>query len=138
MPYHLEGRLLEVCTCGANCPCQPSGQPDGSDCDAVNAWHIDRGAIDGTFMIKEIFPAVDTKDPGFGDTVPDQHYLLDGGSDGEYVWMVRMEYFMHHTPTPAWLLNRVDESYSSVKDKIEPLGALVSTKLLYDTMLKDG
>ena len=48
MPYHLEGRLLELCTCGAQCPCQPSGQPDGSDCDAVNAWHIDRGAIDGT------------------------------------------------------------------------------------------
>lgn len=48
MPYHLEGRLLELCTCGAQCPCQPSGQRDSGDCDAVNAWHIDRGAIDGT------------------------------------------------------------------------------------------
>ena len=84
------------------------------------------------FMIKEIFPTVDTKDPGFGDTGPDQHYLLDGGSDGEYVWMVRMEYFIHHTPTPTWLLDRVTESYSSVKDKIEPFGTLASTKLLYD------
>ena len=48
MPYHLEGRLLEACTCGAQCPCQPGGQPDSGACDAVNAWHIDRGAIDGT------------------------------------------------------------------------------------------
>jgi hypothetical protein len=48
MPYQLKGRLLEVCTCGAQCPCQPTGQPDAGACDAVNAWHIDRGAIDGT------------------------------------------------------------------------------------------
>jgi hypothetical protein len=48
MPYHLEGRLLEVCTCGERCPCRPSGKPDGGTCNAVNAWHIDQGAIDGT------------------------------------------------------------------------------------------
>ena len=47
MPYNLEGRLLEVCTCGEQCPCQPSGMSDGGTCTAVNAWHIDRGAIDG-------------------------------------------------------------------------------------------
>ena len=47
MPYHLEGRLLEVCTCGAQCPCQPTGRPDSGACEAMNAWHIDRGAIDG-------------------------------------------------------------------------------------------
>lgn len=48
MPYHLEGRLLELCTCGAYCPCRADGQPDGGDCDAVNTWHIDHGTIDGT------------------------------------------------------------------------------------------
>jgi hypothetical protein len=48
MPYHLEGRLLELCSCGAYCPCQPTGERDDSDCDAVNAWCIDQGTIDGT------------------------------------------------------------------------------------------
>jgi hypothetical protein len=84
------------------------------------------------FMIREIFPAVNTQEPGVEDMGPDQHFLLDGGSDGEYVWMIRLEYFIHQTPTPNWLLNRVTESYSSVKDKIEPFGSLVSTRLLYD------
>ena len=84
------------------------------------------------FMIREIFPTVNTQDPGGEDMGPDQHFLLDGGSDGEYVWMIRLEYFIHQTPTPTWLSNRVTESYSSVEDKIEPLGALVSTRLLTD------
>jgi hypothetical protein len=48
MAYRLEGRLVEVCTCGARCPCRREGEPDGGTCDAVNAWHIDRGTIDGT------------------------------------------------------------------------------------------
>jgi hypothetical protein len=48
MAYQLEGRLLELCTCGARCPCRPEGEPDGGTCDAVNTWHIDRGTIGGT------------------------------------------------------------------------------------------
>ncbi len=48
MAYQLEGRLLDVCTCGAQCPCRKDGEPDGGTCDAVNVWHIDRGTIDGT------------------------------------------------------------------------------------------
>jgi hypothetical protein len=48
MTYQLEGRLLEVCTCGAYCPCRVSGEPDSGTCDAVNAWHFDKGIIDGT------------------------------------------------------------------------------------------
>ncbi len=43
MAYHLEGRLLEACTCGAQCPCRAEGEPDGSDCEAVNAWHVEQG-----------------------------------------------------------------------------------------------
>jgi hypothetical protein len=48
MAYQLEGRLLEVCTCGTHCPCQADGEPDGGTCDAVNTWHIDKGTIEGT------------------------------------------------------------------------------------------
>jgi hypothetical protein len=45
MAYRLEGRLLEVCTCGARCPCRAEGERDEGRCDAVNAWHIDRGTV---------------------------------------------------------------------------------------------
>jgi hypothetical protein len=48
MSYQLNGRLLEICTCGAYCPCRVTGEPDGGACDAVNAWHIDQGTINGT------------------------------------------------------------------------------------------
>jgi hypothetical protein len=45
--YQLEGRLLEVCTCGVLCPCWVGADPDGGTCDGVIAWHIDRGTIQG-------------------------------------------------------------------------------------------
>ena len=45
--YELEGRLLEVCTCGVLCPCWVGADPDGGTCDAVAAWHVDRGTIQG-------------------------------------------------------------------------------------------
>jgi hypothetical protein len=83
-------------------------------------------------MIREVFPAVSTHDAGFGDNEPDQHFLLDGDSDRKYVWMIRLAYFVHATPTPTWMLNRVEESYASVKDKIEPFGTLVSSRAFYD------
>jgi len=47
MAYQLEGRMLEVCTCKAVCPCWVGEDPDGGTCDGVIAWHIDRGTIDG-------------------------------------------------------------------------------------------
>src|SRR3974377_1430186 len=48
MPYHLEGRLLEVCDCKVLCPCWIGEDPDNGTCDAVLAYHIDKGTIDGT------------------------------------------------------------------------------------------
>jgi hypothetical protein len=47
MPYHLEGDLLEVCTCNTLCPCWVGEDPDGGTCDSSLAYHIDRGEIDG-------------------------------------------------------------------------------------------
>src|SRR6266545_5972358 len=47
MGYELEGRLLEVCNCNILCPCWVGGDPDNGSCDAIAAWHIDRGVIDG-------------------------------------------------------------------------------------------
>jgi hypothetical protein len=47
MAYSLEGRLLEVCTCKAVCPCWVGEDPDNGTCDGSLAWHIDKGTIDG-------------------------------------------------------------------------------------------
>ena len=45
--YQLEGRLLEVCTCGVLCPCWVGADPDGGTCDSAVAWHVDHGMIQG-------------------------------------------------------------------------------------------
>jgi hypothetical protein len=87
------------------------------------------------FMLNEIFPSVDTRELGRAPSVelaPDQHFLLGGRGFEEYVWMVRLEYFIHHTPLPTWLGRRAREGYASVKDKIEQFGTRTSTELLYD------
>ncbi len=48
MSYQLEGRIIEVCTCNVVCPCWVGGDPDGDGtCQAIVAWHIDNGTIDG-------------------------------------------------------------------------------------------
>ena len=47
MAYHLEGRLLEVCDCRVLCPCWIGEDPDNGTCDSMQAWHIDKGSIDG-------------------------------------------------------------------------------------------
>ncbi len=45
--YHVEGRLLEVCTCKAICPCWIGDDPDGGTCDSSLAWHVDSGTVEG-------------------------------------------------------------------------------------------
>ena len=47
MAYDLKGSLLEVCDCDVLCPCWVGENPDNDSCEAIVAWHIDRGAIDG-------------------------------------------------------------------------------------------
>jgi len=47
MGYKLEGTILEVCDCNVLCPCWIGEDPDNGTCDAVVAWHIDKGEIDG-------------------------------------------------------------------------------------------
>lgn len=48
MAYQLEGKLLEVCDCNVLCPCWIGEDADNTTCDAVVAYHIDKGTIDGT------------------------------------------------------------------------------------------
>jgi hypothetical protein len=47
MAYRLEGKLLEVCSCDVLCPCWVGEDPDGETCEAIVAWHIDKGVING-------------------------------------------------------------------------------------------
>ena len=47
MAYELEGRILEVCDCNVLCPCWIGEDPDNGTCDAVVAYHIDAGTVDG-------------------------------------------------------------------------------------------
>jgi hypothetical protein len=47
MAYQLEGRLLEVCTCKAVCPCWVGEDPDGGHCEGLLAWHIEKGQVNG-------------------------------------------------------------------------------------------
>jgi hypothetical protein len=47
MPYQIEGRLLEVCTCNVLCPCWVGEDPDGGTCDGTLAWHVDSGKVNG-------------------------------------------------------------------------------------------
>ena len=47
MGYQLEGSLLEVCNCDVLCPCWVGDDPDNGTCDAMQAYQIQRGTIDG-------------------------------------------------------------------------------------------
>jgi len=47
MAYQLEGRLLEVCDCNVLCPCWIGEDPDNGTCDAIMAWQVDKGTVDG-------------------------------------------------------------------------------------------
>jgi hypothetical protein len=49
--WRLEGTYIENCNCDVVCPCGASGFSAPADydrCNAVLAWHIDAGEVDGT------------------------------------------------------------------------------------------
>jgi hypothetical protein len=45
--YVVEGSLLEACSCRTLCRCWIGEDPDGGSCDSFNAYHIDKGEIEG-------------------------------------------------------------------------------------------
>jgi len=45
--YAITGTLLEACSCRTLCRCWIGEDPDGGACDAFNAYHIDKGEING-------------------------------------------------------------------------------------------
>jgi hypothetical protein len=63
MAYELEGRILEVCDCNVLCPCWIGEDPDNGTCDAVVAYHIDAGTVDGVDVSGRTYASV-THIPG--------------------------------------------------------------------------
>lgn len=45
--YTLQGTLLEACSCNVLCPCWIGENPDRGTCDSFNAYHFDKGEING-------------------------------------------------------------------------------------------
>jgi hypothetical protein len=45
--YHLEGTMLEACSCNVLCPCWIGEDPDNGDCDSFNAYKFVKGSIRG-------------------------------------------------------------------------------------------
>lgn len=43
--FRLEGTMLEACDCNVLCPCWIGEDPDGGTCNALFAYHIDRGQV---------------------------------------------------------------------------------------------
>lgn len=58
MAYQLQGRMLEVCSCEAVCPCFVNEVPDGGTCDVTVAWHIDKGDVEGVDVSGRTFAAM--------------------------------------------------------------------------------
>lgn len=95
--YQLEGTLLEACSCGVLCPCWIGEDPDGGECLAIEAYHVDRGQIDGvdvsglTYVQIELIPG-NVLEEGTWKQVriidakgsPDQRRVLLGAFRGEY------------------------------------------------------
>jgi hypothetical protein len=85
MPYHLEGRLLEVCDCRVLCPCWIGEDPDNGTCDSTQAWHFDKGTINGIDVTGRTVAAV-FHIPGniFKGNFRAAIYIDDGASDEQY------------------------------------------------------
>lgn len=50
MGWSLSGTYIESCNCEAACPCVFLGPPTDGQCTVLLAWHVDRGAFDGTSL----------------------------------------------------------------------------------------
>ena len=82
-------------------------------------------------VLEEVFPAVATSKD---DEAPDQHVLLNGGDRDAYVWMARLEYFVHHTPLPTWLSNRAEKMQQDAGGKLAAFSTLAPPDIYYDVV----
>jgi len=45
--YHLDGTMLEICSCAVSCPCFIGEDPDGGECFGLIAFHLETGEARG-------------------------------------------------------------------------------------------
>lgn len=89
--------------------------------DGVNTSDLEK------FILQELFPSVDTSS---ADLTPDTHFLLN--DDPEYLWMSRLEYPIHATPVPTWLLDRITELKELASTKLSAMATITSANFYYD------
>jgi hypothetical protein len=91
MAYNVEGTLLEVCTCNILCPCWVGEDPDGSTCDAIVAYHIDRGSVNGTDVAGRTVAAIaDIPGNVLKGNWKVALFVDDGASDPQYEALVNV------------------------------------------------
>jgi hypothetical protein len=79
------------------------------------------------FIVREVFASVDTSG---GDGSPDTHMLLDAKPD--YIWMSRLEYAIHATPLPTWLLDRVAQLEEQAQTRVGANATISTVGFHYD------
>jgi len=91
MAYHLEGRLLEVCDCRVLCPCWIGEDPDNGTCEGTQAWHFDKGSINGIDVAGRTI-AMAAHIPGnvLKGNVRAALYVDDGASDEQHQAMLEV------------------------------------------------
>ncbi len=50
MSWKIEGTYFETCNCESACPCVFLSKPSEGHCDALVAWHIDKGEYEGVSL----------------------------------------------------------------------------------------
>jgi hypothetical protein len=113
MPYRLEGRLLEVCDCRVLCPCWIGEDPDNGTCESMQAWHFDKGNIDGLDVAGRTVAAVfripgNVLKGGFRAAL----YIDDGASDKQHQALLAVYSGKHGGPV-AELAKLVGEVVSA-------------------------
>ena len=83
------------------------------------------------FLLEEVFPAMNTNEDQEGE--PDRHFLLGREMFGDdYVWMSRLEYWIHHHPLPNWLTQRVERQVKEAEGKLAAWGTITGSTTYYD------
>ena len=96
---------------------------------------LHEGKTDGefeTFMLEEIFPAIDTSSDEQQTILAHRQFLLKGQGPNEYLWVSQLEYFFHQTPFPGWLSNRVERIHQETPAKLAEFGTRTSSAVYYD------
>lgn len=83
-------------------------------------------------MYEKVFPALLADESAQPDDR--QMLVMQLAAEGElvYHWITLATYFIHHTPTPTWITNRLDTMRDTANQLIGEYGAFASSEVFYD------